>query len=201
LSYEDARTYQERTQSFDAFGWFRESNKNLVYAGEPDHIEGVAITPSFVNELGADPFLGQWFHNPDEAVISNSLWRRLGADPKIVGKPLTLDGRSYTVSGVMPAGFHLPVAGIPFTGFRADVWVPLDPKETGRGFFGYARRRKGVTFAAADADVKRVAAQIAAEDPVGHPGYTSRLSDLRETAIQEIRNTLLLLFAAAGLLF
>ena len=56
-------------------------------------------------------------------------------------------------------------------------------------------------FAAAEADVKRVAAQIAAADPVNHPLYTSRVFDLRETVIKDIRPTLLLLFAAAGLLF
>ena len=49
--------------------------------------------------------------------------------------------------------------------------------------------------------MKRVAAQIAADDPANHPAYTARLFDLRETVIKEIRLTLVLLFAAAGLLF
>jgi ABC-type lipoprotein release transport system permease subunit len=201
LSFEDARTYSERTQSFDAFGWFRQAGKNLVFAGEPQHIEGAAVTPALVYQLGVDPALGRWFNDPDEVVISNSLWRRLGADPGIVGRALTLDGRSYTVSGVMPAAFRLPVAGITVAGFRTDLWMPLDPTERGGGFFAYARRKPGVTFAAAESDVKRVAAQIAAEDPVGHPGYTARLFDLRETVIKDVRPTLFLLFAAAGLLF
>src|SRR5215831_14087133 len=46
LSYRDAQAYQERTQSFDAFGWFREAGKNLTFAGEPHHVEGVAVTTS-----------------------------------------------------------------------------------------------------------------------------------------------------------
>jgi predicted permease len=202
LSYKDARTYQDRTRVFDAFGWFREAGKNLVFAGEPLHVEGAAVTTSLVHQLGVDPAIGRWFQDQDEVVISNSLWRRLGSDPGIVGKALTLDGRTYSVTGVMPAKFHLPVGAVTVAGFGAEVWMPLDPKESGGGFFAYARRKPGVSFVAAESDVKRVAAEIAAEDPAHHhPEYTARLFDLRETVIKDIRSTLLLLFAAAGLLF
>src|SRR5215831_14828995 len=72
LSYKDAQTYQERTRVFDAFGWFRPAGKNLVFAGEPQHIDGVAVTPSLVYQLGVDPLKGRWFKDQDEAVISNS---------------------------------------------------------------------------------------------------------------------------------
>jgi len=202
LSYRDAEAYQQRSQAFDAFGWFRYSGKNLVFAGEPHHIEGVSITPALTRQLGVEPVVGQWFQDENGAVISTSLWRQLGADPGIVGKPLTLDGRGYIVTGVMPESFQLPVAGIVSAGLRIDVWMPLDPKEqAGQAYFAYARRKPGVTFTAAEADVKRVAAEIAADSPADHPSYTARLFDLRETVIKDIRPTLLLLFAAAGLLF
>jgi predicted permease len=202
ITISDAETYQQRTRVFDAFGWFREAGKNLTFAGEPHHIQGVAVTPPLAHQLGVDPILGRWFEDDTGVVISSPLWRRLGSDPAIVGKPLTLDGRSYTVTGVMPEAFHLPVVGIVSVGLRTDLWMPLDPRENaGAAYFAYGRRRPGVTFAAAEADVKRVAAEIAAEDPKGHPAYTARLFDLRETVIKDIRPTLLLLFAAAGLLF
>ena len=172
-----------------------------MFAGEPHHIQGVAVTVSLVQQLGVDPVLGRWFHDETGAVISSSLWQRLGADPGIVGRPLTLDGQGYTITGVMPESFHLPVDGITSAGLRTDVWMPLDMRERGGGYFAYGRRRPGVTFAAAEADVKRVAADIAAEYPRSHQSYTARLFDLRETVIRDIRPTLLLLFAAAGLLF
>jgi predicted permease len=201
LTFKDAQAYQERTRVFDAFGWFREAGKNLTFAGEPHHIQGVRVTSSLVHQLGVEPILGQWFHDESGVVISSSLWRRLGADPGIVGKGLTLDGLPYTITGVMPDVFHLPVAGPTSAGLRTDVWFALGREEAGAAYFAYGRRKPEVTFAAADADVKRVAAEIAAEDPVNHPAYTARLFDLRETVIKEIRPTLLLLFAAAGLLF
>ncbi len=202
LSKRDAQTYQERTRAFDAFGWFREAGQNLTFAGAPHHVQGVRVTLPLVRQLGADPALGQWFQDDSGVVISTSLWQRLGADPLIVGKSLTLDGRVYVVTGVMPPVFHLPVAGVTSAGFRTDVWMALDPNENvGNDYFGYARRKPDVSFSAAEADVKRVAAEIAAEDPANRSGYTARLFDLRESVVKDVRPTLLLLLAAAGLLF
>ena len=206
LSFRDAQTYQERTRVFDAFGWFRFAGKNLTFAGEPHHVEGVAVTPDLARQLGVSPILGQWFQDETGVVISAPLWRRLGADSGIVGRSLTLDGRSYTVTGVMPDRFQLPVAGIMSAGARTDIWIPLDSQgrgepEAGAPYFAYARRKPGVAFAVAEADVKRVAGEIATEDPVNHPAYTARVFDLRETVIKDIRPTLLLLLAAAALLF
>jgi predicted permease len=206
LSFTDAQTYQERTRVFDSFGWFRYAGQTLTFAGEPRHVEGVAVTLPLARQLGVAPMLGQWFQDSTGVVMSAPLWRRLGADAAMVGKPITLDGRSYTVTGVMPDSFQLPVAGILSAGARTDLWLSLDPAGTGEPqgsalYFAYARRRPDVTFAVAEADVKRVAGEIAAEDPVNRPVYTARVFDLRTTVIKDIRPTLLLLLAAAALLF
>ena len=197
----DAQKFQARTQAFDAFGWFRLAGKNLTYAGEPHHVQGARVTTSLGPQLGVDPILGQWFHDPSGVVISTSLWRLLGGDPGIIGKPLTLDGDLFTVTGVMPESFHLPVEGSTSSGSRTDVWMPLDLEERGATYTAYARRKPGVTFAAAEADVRRVAAGIAAESLGNRANYTARLIDLREAVVANIRPTLLLLFAGAGLLF
>lgn len=169
LRSDDARMFEERNRAFDAFGWFREAGKNLTFAGEPHHVHGVAVTVPLVEDLGVQPIIGQWFRDLNGVVISSGLWQRLGNDPAIIGKILTLDGRSYTVTGVMPQAFHLPVAGMTSVGLRADVWMPLDPRErAGAAYVAYARLRPDVSFEAAEADVKRVAAEIAAEDQRSH---------------------------------
>ena len=166
LRSDDARIFEERTRAFDAFGWFREAGKNLTFAGEPHHVHGVMVTVPLVEHLGVQPIVGHWFRDLNGAVISSALWQRLGNDPAIIGQALTLDGRIYTVTGVMPEAFHLPVAGVTSAGLRADVWMPLDPREqAGAAYVAYARLRPDVSFQAAEADVKRVAADIAAEDP------------------------------------
>jgi putative ABC transport system permease protein len=97
LTFPDLLEYQQRTHSFDVFGWFRPRAFNMTFAGQaPQHLVGTAVTPSLITGLGVSPIVGQWFARDDAVVIAYSLWRRLGSDPQIVGKALTLDGRTYT---------------------------------------------------------------------------------------------------------
>ena len=204
-TFPDLQAYQERTHSFDVFGWFRPASFNLTFAGQPQHVVGTEVTPSLVGGLGVNPIVGQWFSDDRGVVISSALWRRLGADGQIVGKPITLDGKTFTITGVMPPAFRLPVPGPGVEGVQSDVWTALDPLGRGQSrstgaYFSYARMKPGVTLAQAEADVTRVAADIAALDPPSHPSYTARLDDLRESVLLTIKPTLLLLVGAAALL-
>ena len=113
-----------------------------MFAGQPYHIQGVRVTPALVHQLGVVPALGQWFRDETGVVISTALWRRLGSDPAIVGKALTLDGRAYTVTGVMPPSFQLPVAGVTMAGLRTDLWMALDPRESPEAATSPTARRK-----------------------------------------------------------
>jgi putative ABC transport system permease protein len=203
-AWPDLLEYERRTTSFDVFGWFRLGSFNLTFRGDPHHVTGAAVTPSLTRGLGVSPIIGQWFTDESGVVISDRLWRRLGADRNIVGQGLTLDGRRLTVTGVMPPRFRLPLPGPGAEGMNSDVWTALDPLGRGQGReglnFAYARRKPGVTLAQADADAKRAAVEIEKLDPVSHASYTARVEDLRESGFSTIRPTLLLLFAAAGLL-
>jgi predicted permease len=210
-TYPDMMAYQERTHSFDVFGCFRMNHYNLSSPGQPQYLNGVELAPALASNLGVNPVLGRWFRNPANepggysvAVISNALWKRIGGTPDLLGGGLTLDGRTYTIIGVMPAWFRLPVGG-PGVSARTDVWIPLDPRVAMQDkvsglYFAYARLKPGVTFGAAEADVKAVAAQIAKEDPQAHPSYTARLDNIRDAVVFEIRPALLLLLGAASLL-
>ena len=107
LNLNDVREYRQRMRSFDAFGWMRYIHYNLTAPGEPRFLNGIGVTPPLADSLGVNPKLGRWFRDMAEgpvAVISDGLWRRLGADTAIVGKTVTLSGRVYTVTGVMPPG-------------------------------------------------------------------------------------------------
>ena len=103
----------------------------------------------------------------------------------------------------MPAAFHLPVAGITSAGFRTDVWMPLDPNEkSGGAYFAYAPSQAGVTLSGGRGgrEARRRGNRR------GRSGQSSRLHrppvrSSRDASIKDIRPTLLLLFAAAGLLF
>jgi predicted permease len=203
-TFDDLLAYQHETNSFDVFGWFRMNTFNLTAPGTPQHIDGVLVTPELAQGLGVSLIAGEWFHDDSGAVISEALWNRLGGDRSIIGKAMALNGHSYTVTGVMPGRFRLPIAG-PYGDVRTDVWLYLDSHGRGQNpneaaYFGYARLRPGETRAQAEAEVKRVAAEIAKRQPASHPSYTAKVDDLQELLSRDVRPALLLLFAAAGLL-
>ncbi len=117
LNLNDVREYRDRMRSFDAFGWMRYIRYNLTAPGEPRFLNGIGVTPALANSLGLNPRLGRWFRDFAEgpvAVISNGLWLRLGSDPAIVGRTITLSGSIYTVTGVMPSltGLNLPARSV-----------------------------------------------------------------------------------------
>ena len=204
-TFRDLIEYQERTRSFDVFGWVKPGSFNIVYAGEPQFVSGAAVTPSLVAGLAAQPALGAWFGDDSGVVLSNTLWRRLGSDPAIVGRALTLDGRPYAVTGVMPADFKLPPTGLGGERIRPELWIRLDPLGAGQDpsvglNFCYVRLKPGVTAAQARDDVKRVAAELAAMNPAARQNYTAALDSFSGLALIEVGPTLLLTSAAAGLL-
>jgi hypothetical protein len=129
LSVPELHDYEQQTTSFDAFGWFRGGRFHLTAPGEPQFVPGAAVTPALARQLGP-PLLGQWFADDSGAVISSVLWRRLGGRRDIIGSAITLDNRPYTVSGVMPPAFRLPIASLGMGRGNTEVWIPLDPSWT-----------------------------------------------------------------------
>ena len=210
LTPSNAREFQ-RARSFEIFGWMRYANFNLTSPGPPMYLNAVMVTPALANRLGVAPRIGNWFREDSAepaAVLSDSLWRHLGGDPGgdpgLLHKTVTLNGHVYAISGVMPPGFQLPLAGYYGSG-RIDLWLALDP--TGRGEraddgsnFAYARLRPGVTLAQAQAEVDRIAAEIAAREPASRPAFRARVDDLRQLVVKDVRPILLLLFGAAVVL-
>ena len=92
--------------------------------GFPEELPALKATAGLFDLLGVAPALGRAFREGDgdaQVVLGHDLWRRrFDADPAIVGQSLTLDGRSYVVVAVMPAGFRFP----PFWATDASLWVP-----------------------------------------------------------------------------
>jgi predicted permease len=201
----DILEYERRATGFDAFGFFRLNELTLTAPGEPRHVNVLQVTPGLVRSLGVTPAIGGWFTDAGGAVISSTLWRQLGEAQSLVGQGMTLDGRRLTITGVMPPHFKLPLAAPGTESFNTDIWIALDPLDPAlprdQGIlFAYTRRKPGVTLDQANQEVRRIAADIAAQAPDTHPAYTARLEDLRATSTKQIRPMLLLLFAAAGLL-
>ena len=208
MSVPELQDYEQQTTSFDAFGWFRVVRFRMTAPGEPQFVPGAAVTPALARQLGP-PLLGQWFADDTSAVISSALWRRLGGGRDIIGSAITLDERQYTITGVMPPTFQLPLASLGGTRGDTEVWIPLDPSppNASRGsspYYPYARRKPGISLEQAQADVRRVAAIVAPKDPERYQFYTAGVADLREATIgmvgAGVRAPLLILLGGAGLL-
>jgi predicted permease len=204
LSLKDIAEYEKKLRAYDVFGCMQVTDYNLTAPGAPQHLRGAEVSPMLANGVGVAPERGHWFQDVKDssAVLSHGLWLRLGGDPGMVGKSVKLNGKLYTVTGIMPDGFNLPLEG-PLGEQQMEVWLPLDPdsKDKQRGVnFCYARLRQGVTLAQADDEAKRVAAEIAHQSPESRQNYSARVDNLHDLVNREIRPILLLLFGAAGVL-
>jgi len=205
-------TWQEEAGWFEEIAAIRLRDINLIGDGDPERLAGAEVSAAFFPVLGAQPLIGRSFGAAEDqagaparvVVVSYGLWqRRFGADPKVLGKRLRLDGESYDVIGVMPQGFRFP-EGIESATAR-DLWIPLglDVDETPRRFWHHlivvARLRPEIPLARAQASMDTIAQRLAQERPNTNTGWGCRLVPLRQALVRpEVRSGLLLLLLAVG---
>jgi putative ABC transport system permease protein len=206
------RTWREQSTTFEGMAAFSDQRVNLSGDGEPEELPLQLATPELFQVLGVKPILGRGMTPedgrkgaPHVAVLSHGLWqRRFGGDPGIVGKPITLNGLPYTVVGVLPAGFQWHVGKNSGTGKSAEIWTVLTmPTEEGPSLHGrfisvVARLKRGVSLAAAEAEMKTIAARIAQAEPEYSKGVGTEIIPLREQLVGNVRPALLILLGAVG---
>jgi putative ABC transport system permease protein len=178
---------------------------NLTGSGEPERLTAAAVTGNYFQALGVKPALGRTFllenekpGNDQVAVLSYPLWqKRFGGDPAILGKTITLDGKSCAVLGVMPQDFSFPQS--------AELWVPMNfdaspgMKQRKAHFLRpIGRLKAGVTLAQAQADTDAVARRLEEQYPETNKSWNLRLVSLREQLVGNTRPTLFILFGAVG---
>jgi putative ABC transport system permease protein len=191
---------------------------NLTGVGRPLRLSFKQVTPNYFSVLRVDAQLGRTFDPHDatlgynlEVVISDGLWRRqFGADPHIIGKTLLLDNDAYQVVGVMPRGFR--DQGSTSDEQNVELWL-------GAGFAGLpfptpqrgtrlssrvviARLQTGLSIAAAQEHLNALVESLKREFPVDYPAqaaWTVRLIPLSETVVGSVRQSLIFLFGAVGL--
>ncbi len=129
--------YQTRMRSFQNIGAFNYATFNLSGGDNPERIPGAVVTAGVFQTLGIEPIRGRAFRpeecqtgRDDVVILSARLWkRRFNSDPNIIGSKLLLDGRSFTVVGIMPEKFDFPLQLFNLGGGqfaeRAEIWQPL----------------------------------------------------------------------------
>ena len=199
--------WRDQNQAFSHIAAMAYENFNLTGIDEPERILGYRVSANIFQVLRVEAALGRTFL-PDEdqpgqdnvVILNHSLWQRqFGADPSVIGKTLTLNGRSYTVVGIMPPDFRLPL--------KVDgplVPLALGPKELsdsqpGLYLQAIARLKPVVLLEQAQAEMKNIARRLEQEYPETNTGSSVDVIPLgRAGGFEFLRLALLVLFGAVG---
>ena len=205
VSPPDFTDWRARNHSFTELAASNSGSFALTGDGPAEQIPGAQVTGGFFTVMEVAPLLGHSLtlanDSPDgaqAAVLGYDLWRRrFGADSGIVGRTVRLDGGSYTVLGVMPAGFTYPDG--------SELWLPLQftPQQiaTQRGAHYLdivGRLKRGMRLEAADRDLHAIAADLTAEYPRTNGNTFTTVISLREALVGDVRTPLLVLLAAVA---
>ena len=176
------------------------------HTGDPEELQGAAVTQNLFSMLGVKPALGRVFQ-PDEdrpgaahvALISHGLWmRRFGGERSLVGREILLNNEKYTVLGVTPPGFSYPFSD-------TEIWTPMafTPEQLAEYGMHYlnvvARLRPGMTVAKANAALQVLSKRLSRERPKTNAEIQRFFAEpLRDTYTREARSGLIVLMAAVA---
>ena len=186
-------------------GWYTQDGSDAS-GPLPVRIEEAFVTPRFLQVLGVNPLLGrdftpaeEHFGGPDAVLISYGYWhRRLGGDPRVVGRRLRFGKSGLTIVGVMPQSFQFPDADV-------DMWIPNAPdapysQSRAYGWFTTVGRLKpGVTQARGLADLQQVQRQLGRQDAKTDADLTVHMEPLKQVVLQDAGDSLWLLYGAVTL--
>ncbi|MDE3137815.1 MAG: ABC transporter permease [Acidobacteriota bacterium] len=206
LGSADFLALEQRQQSFDGVAAVSTFNNGLTLTGQGDPvaIPGSKVTGGFFSTLRVRPELGRTFlpgedrpGHPLTVVVSHEFWEQfLHSDPAALGRSIALDGKDYTVIGVMPASFHFGPHD------NDEMWPVLQLEDIHRRppfwLFVIGRLKSGVGLRRADADVSRIAVQISEQYPLSGK-TTGVVVPLKEVMVGDARMALLMLMGAVGL--
>src|SRR5215213_7847213 len=183
---------------------YTDTGLSLSTGNDPLPLIGAVVSSDFFSVLRSNAMQGRTF-TPDEerpgrdqvVVIGHGLWQRaFGANPNIIGQTLTLNSRSFTVIGIMPAGFEFPR--------KAELWVPLawdDNERQTRSDHNYlviARLKQNTSLQQAQAEMSTISSRLEQQYPEENKGWGAVVIPLHEDLIGDIRPALLVLFCAVG---
>ncbi len=207
VSYQNWQDWRDQSHSFVSVEAIRPNTIALTSAGaNPERLNSEHVTAGLFPLLGVNLVAGRGFLPEEDraggnpvTIISYALWqRRFSGSPDILGKPITLDSRPYTVVGVLPAGFQLI--------FPADVYLPFTPwaktlpddRNWHPGIFAIARLKPGITPDQAASEMVLVAKRLEQQYPDYNTGCSAAIVGIQEQMVQNVRPALLLLLGAVA---
>ena len=194
---------------FEHLAALRQTTSNLALSDHAERVELAQTNANFFDVFGLKPQYGRLFIAQDEAaghepvvVVSNALWqRRFASDPSLVGKPITLDSKNYTVIGIAPAGFQYPnktEVWTPPLKLVPELWPNQDVTQTrGMGYLAaVATLKPGVTLQQAAGEMETITARLRQQYPDTNNRRFNRVVSLHEHLVGDTNKLLYLLLGA-----
>ncbi len=207
ISPGDYADFHREAKSFSAMGAYGEVSQgfNLTGAGEPERIQASIATSDLFSMLGIRAVVGRTFlpeedkaEGPAVVLLSHRYWQqRFGADPTVVEREILLDGQKYRVVGVLPETFQIQRT--------MDLWLPINrypgplDDHIHHGIVALARLKPGATLSQAGAEIATLNRREGAAYPDSHASWGTIVHAMEDPSATQMRATLLVLFAAVGL--
>lgn len=208
ISYPNFLDWEKENRTFTSMALARQYAFSLTGKGDAVQVKARFLSSGFFAVLGVRPLMGREFTAAEDkpgaapvAMISEGLWRRkFDTQPEILGQNITLDGKNYSIVGVIPANLHL-------ANFNDDdVFAPIPQwtnsilmlRGAGLGFHGIARLKPGVTLEQARADMERVTRNLAAAYPNEDRGIGASVIPLKQQIVGDTSTFLGVLLGAVG---
>ena len=210
ISYPNFLDWRKDSHAFAAMGLARGYGFSMTGHGDAAQLSGEFLSDGYFAVLGVTPVLGREFTAADEtpgaapaAMISEELWRnKFDGAANVLGQTITLDGKNYSIVGVVPASLKLGLWS-----FRvSDVYAPIPQwsnsnlmhRGAGLGFHGIGRLKPGITVEQARADMDRISRNLAAVFPDEDRGIGASMASMKEQIVGSTRDFLLILLGAVG---
>ena len=216
LSYPDFVDFRKQNRTLESLAAYSSGDATLTNAGEPLHLRTEIVSAELFSVLRAAPLVGRTFTEDEDrlgtrvVVLSHTLWStRFAGDPQIAGKSIRLDGKDYSIVGVMPADFQFPLDAQP-----RDLWTtmavmmgpspsgdkPMTEERDAHFMNAIGRLKPGISLQQANDDAAAVAAGLAKQfpDSNGHFGIGMRAQI--DALVGDVRSVLFAVLGAVAFL-
>ena len=215
MCYPDFFDIREQNHSFASMAVYRDRTLALVDEKEAQSVRGQKVSGEFFDVLGMKPMMGRGFARADEqagggpggfkVILSYGFWQNhFNHADDIIGRVLMLDGRPYTVIGVMPQSFQFPIQTDSIEMYithaedaaTPDGSTPYTQQRGSHSLLGIARLKPGVSFAQANVELRTIAAALEKKYPETNTNWSAGLQPLRDELVGDVRTALYVLFGA-----
>ena len=211
-SYPNFFDLRAQNTTLERVACYHSSDYIMTGRGEPARLQAAVVTADLFQVLGVSPMLGRTFL-PDEdkpsetgrvVILSQPLFqRRFNSDPSILNQPVTLNGETFTVVGVMPAGFEFPIQNDPvelWTTIAGDASgeTPVTAQRGAHFLQVVGRLKPGVTMEQTQADLTAIASRLEQQYPDTNTHKSLRVDSALSALVGDVRPTLLILLGAVA---